>query len=150
MTVPTSTEPDVAGPGDEESGSPTPERGASPLARVIRSLLTQRVVLLAVLVVAVVVYFILLGQNDYLTGAYDFDYMSAALINAVPLAMLGFAELFVILSGRGGIDLSVGAIVSLAGHGVRLRLRAMGMAPRRGHPRHGPGGRRARSSSTGS
>jgi len=115
MTVPTSTEPDVAGPRDEESGSPTPERGASPLARVIRSLLTQRVVLLAVLVVAVVVYFILLGQNDYLTGAYDFDYMSAALINAVPLAMLGFAELFVILSGRGGIDLSVGAIVSLAG-----------------------------------
>jgi ribose/xylose/arabinose/galactoside ABC-type transport system permease subunit len=113
--VPTSTEPNVAGPGDEESGSPTPERGASPLARVIRSLLTQRVVLLAVLVVAVVVYFILLGQNDYLTGAYDFDYMSAALINAVPLAMLGFAELFVILSGRGGIDLSVGAIVSLAG-----------------------------------
>ena len=115
MTVPTSTEPDVAGPRGEELGSPTPERGASPLARVIRSLLTQRVVLLAVLVVAVVVYFILLGQNDYLTGAYDFDYMSAALINAVPLAMLGFAELFVILSGRGGIDLSVGAIVSLAG-----------------------------------
>ena len=56
-----------------------------------------------------------LGQNDYLTAPYDFDYMSAALINAVPLAMLGFAELFVILSGRGGIDLSVGAIVSLAG-----------------------------------
>ena len=78
-------------------------------------MLTQRIVLLAVLVVAVVVYFILLGQNDYLTADYDFDYMSAALINAVPLAMLGFAELFVILSGRGGIDLSVGAIVSLAG-----------------------------------
>ena len=29
--------------------------------------------------------------------------------------MLGLAELLVILSGRGGIDLSVGAIVSLAG-----------------------------------
>ena len=41
--------------------------------------------------------------------------MSATLINAVPLAMLGLAELLVILSGRGGIDLSVGAIVSLAG-----------------------------------
>ncbi|WP_203756833.1 ABC transporter permease, partial [Actinoplanes cyaneus] len=36
-------------------------------------------------------------------------------INAVPLAMLGLAELLVILSGRGGIDLSVGAIVSLTG-----------------------------------
>ena len=65
--------------------------------------------------VLVVVYFMVLGATDYLTAAYDFDYMSAALINAVPLAMLGFAELFVILSGRGGIDLSVGAIVSLAG-----------------------------------
>src|SRR3712207_1681554 len=41
--------------------------------------------------------------------------MSSSLINAVPLAMLGLAELLVILSGRGGIDLSVGAIVSLAG-----------------------------------
>jgi ribose transport system permease protein/erythritol transport system permease protein len=41
--------------------------------------------------------------------------MSASLITAVPLAMLGLAELLVILSGRGGIDLSVGAIVSLAG-----------------------------------
>ncbi|HEX8871097.1 MAG TPA: ABC transporter permease, partial [Lentzea sp.] len=37
------------------------------------------------------------------------------LINAVPLAMLGLAELLVILSGKAGIDLSVGAIVSLAG-----------------------------------
>ena len=53
--------------------------------------------------------------GGYLTAPYDFDYMSASLINAVPLAMLGLAELLVILSGRGGIDLSVGAIVSLAG-----------------------------------
>jgi ribose transport system permease protein/erythritol transport system permease protein len=39
--------------------------------------------------------------------------MSAVLISAVPLVMLGLAELLVITSGRGGIDLSVGAIVSL-------------------------------------
>ena len=70
--------------------------------------------LLAVLLVLVVAYFMVPGATGYLTAAYDFDYLSAALINAVPLAMLGFAELFVILSGRGGIDLSVGAIVSLA------------------------------------
>ena len=103
------------GPRDDEPGSPTTAGAASVLARIVRALLTQRIVLLAVLVVAVVVYFIVLGQNDYLTAHYDFDYMLSALINAVPLAMLGFAELFVILSGRGGIDLSVGAIVSLAG-----------------------------------
>jgi ribose/xylose/arabinose/galactoside ABC-type transport system permease subunit len=114
MTVPTLSEPEATTP-DDQSGAPAPERAESVPARILRALLTQRIVLLAVLVIAVVVYFILLGANGYLTADYDFDYMSAALINAVPLAMLGFAELIVILSGRGGIDLSVGAIVSLAG-----------------------------------
>jgi ribose/xylose/arabinose/galactoside ABC-type transport system permease subunit len=84
-------------------------------AQIIRALLTQRIVLLAVLIVAVLAYFMALGAGEYLTGAYDFDYLSAALINAVPLVMLGAAQLIVILSGRGGIDLSVGAIVSLSG-----------------------------------
>ena len=84
-------------------------------ALILRTLLTQRVALLAVLVVLLVAYFMILGANDYLTASYDFDYMASALINAVPMAMLGFAQLFVITSGRGGIDLSVGAIVSLSG-----------------------------------
>ncbi|MFI1996930.1 ABC transporter permease [Actinoplanes sp. NPDC020271] len=84
-------------------------------ARALRVLLTQRIALLAVLIVAVVVTFFVQDAGGYLTAPYDFDYMSASLINAVPLAMLGLAELLVILSGRGGIDLSVGAIVSLAG-----------------------------------
>jgi ribose/xylose/arabinose/galactoside ABC-type transport system permease subunit len=115
MSVPTTAEPDVTGSPDDQSAPPASRRSESVLARVLRALLTQRIVLLAVLIVLVVVYFMLLGAGDYLTASYDFDYMSAALINAVPLAMLGFAELIVILSGRGGIDLSVGAIVSLAG-----------------------------------
>ncbi len=84
-------------------------------ARLLRVLLTQRIPLLAVLVVVVVATFLVQDALGYLTAPYDFDYMSAALINAVPLAMLGLAQLLVILSGRGGIDLSVGAIVSLAG-----------------------------------
>ncbi|WP_344820676.1 ABC transporter permease, partial [Actinoplanes cyaneus] len=84
-------------------------------ARALRILLTQRIALLAVLIVAVVVTFFVQDAGGYLTASYDFDYMSASLINAVPLAMLGLAELLVILSGRGGIDLSVGAIVSLTG-----------------------------------
>jgi ribose/xylose/arabinose/galactoside ABC-type transport system permease subunit len=83
--------------------------------RVLRVLLTQRIALLAVLIVVVVVWFFVLDAGGYLTAQYNFDYMSASLINAVPLAMLGLAELLVILSGRGGIDLSVGAIVSLSG-----------------------------------
>ncbi|WIM98838.1 ABC transporter permease [Actinoplanes oblitus] len=84
-------------------------------ARLLRVLLTQRIALLGLLIVAVVSTFFIQDAGGYLTAPYDFDYMSAALINAVPLAMLGLAELLVILSGRGGIDLSVGAIVSLAG-----------------------------------
>jgi ribose/xylose/arabinose/galactoside ABC-type transport system permease subunit len=89
--------------------------GESTGSRLLRALLTQRIALLAVLIVVVIAWFFALDAGGYLTATYDFDYMSSSLINAVPLAMLGLAELLVILSGRGGIDLSVGAIVSLAG-----------------------------------
>jgi ribose/xylose/arabinose/galactoside ABC-type transport system permease subunit len=109
MTAPTTTPP-AATPQPETSA-----RGESLGSRVLRALLTQRIVLLAVLIVVVVVVFMINDAGGYLTAPYDFDYMSSSLINAVPLAMLGLAELLVILSGRGGIDLSVGAIVSLAG-----------------------------------
>src|SRR5207342_3751002 len=94
-----------------DKGTATESTGS----RILRALLTQRIALLAVLIVVVVVWFFVLDAGGYLTASYNFDYMSASLINAVPLAMLGLAELLVILSGRGGIDLSVGAIVSLAG-----------------------------------
>ena len=94
-----------------ETGSAAESTGS----RILRALLTQRIALLAVLIVVVIVWFFALDAGGYLTASYDFDYMSSSLITAVPLAMLGLAELLVILSGRGGIDLSVGAIVSLAG-----------------------------------
>jgi ribose transport system permease protein/erythritol transport system permease protein len=108
MTAPTATPPASS---QKDNGATTESTGA----RILRALLTQRIALLAVLVVVVVVWFFVLDAGGYLTAPYNFDYMSASLINAVPLAMLGLAELLVILSGRGGIDLSVGAIVSLAG-----------------------------------
>jgi ribose transport system permease protein/erythritol transport system permease protein len=104
----------TAPPSQNPSPSATP-RTESTGGRLLRVLLTQRIALLAVLIVVVVVNFMIQDAGGYLTASYDFDYMSASLINAVPLAMLGLAELLVILSGRGGIDLSVGAIVSLAG-----------------------------------
>jgi ribose/xylose/arabinose/galactoside ABC-type transport system permease subunit len=83
--------------------------------RILRAVLTQRIVLLAVLIVVVVAVDFILSASGYLTAEYDFDYMATVLIDAVPLAMLGLAELLVIISGRGGIDLSIGAIVSLTG-----------------------------------
>ena len=105
----------TATPAAAPSPQKTEPAGESLGSRVLRVLLTQRIALLAVLIVVVVVWFFVLDSGGYLTAPYNFDYMSASLITAVPLAMLGLAELLVILSGRGGIDLSVGAIVSLAG-----------------------------------
>ena len=84
-------------------------------ARILRAVLTQRITLLVILLIAVVAWMSILSAGGYLTASYDPDYMSAALVDAVPLAMLALAEMIVILSGRGGIDLSVGSIVSLTG-----------------------------------
>ena len=111
MTTTVPSTPRADGP------APTPDDAAKEgvAGRLLRVLLTQRIALLAVLIVVVVIWFFVLDAGGYLTASYNFDYMSASLINAVPLAMLGLAELLVILSGRGGIDLSVGAIVSLSG-----------------------------------
>jgi ribose transport system permease protein/erythritol transport system permease protein len=92
-----------------------PPGGESLAQRVLRLALTERVVLLAVLLVVVVVWFRVLGDGGYLVAPYDVRYLGNALESMVPFALLAIAELFVIVSGRGGIDLSVGAIVSLAG-----------------------------------
>jgi len=105
-----------AAPATRAVPAQAPDRPAASWGKkLILGLLTQRLILLAVLVVIVLVAMSLLDANGYLTAPYDADYLAASLINAVPLAMLGLAQMLVILSGRGGIDLSVGAIVSLTG-----------------------------------
>jgi ribose/xylose/arabinose/galactoside ABC-type transport system permease subunit len=114
MSTPTVDTPPTGGL-EEPTPTPAPaeKTGSTWYSTLLRALLTQRIVLLAVLIVVVIVVFMLMDANGYLTAPFDSDSMAAALINAVPLAMLGFAEMVVILSGRGGIDLSVGANVSL-------------------------------------
>ncbi len=102
------------------SQQPAPEQppaDATPslLSRGVRALLTQRIVLLAALLVVVLVWMTALDLGGYLTGAYDADYLAGALVDAVPLCLLALGELVVIVSGRGGIDLSIGAMVSLTG-----------------------------------
>lgn len=84
-------------------------------ARVLRVILTERVALLAILLVVVLVWMTWLSMNDYLVAPYDATYLASTLESMVPLCLLALAELLVIISGRGGIDLSVGSIVSLAG-----------------------------------
>ena len=95
----------------KKTESPQATRG--PGYKTVKVLLTQRIALLGLLIAAVLAIMMSLDAAGAMSGSYDADYLSAALISAVPLAMLGLAELMVILSGRGGIDLSVGAIVSL-------------------------------------
>jgi ribose/xylose/arabinose/galactoside ABC-type transport system permease subunit len=97
---------------DTQAAGPVRRTGVGSLAR---SLLEDRVALLVILLVVVLVWFLLLSAGGYLVAPYDLDYMASALESMVPLAILGLAQLLVIVSGRGGIDLSVGAMVSLVG-----------------------------------
>lgn len=97
------------------SGTGEGSTGRSTWDAVVQAVLTQRVVLLSILLVVTVVTMRALDAAGMMSGAYDVDYLAATLISAVPIAMLGLAQLFVIVSGRGGIDLSVGAMVSLVG-----------------------------------
>ena len=83
--------------------------------RLVDLVLAERVALLSVLLVVVVVWFWVMGRHGYLVAPYDVDYLASALETLVPLCLLALAELVVIVSGRGGIDLSVGSIVSLSG-----------------------------------
>lgn len=84
-------------------------------ARIIRVFLTERVIALGVLLVILVAVFMILGANGYLFAPFDVSYMASSLQSLVPVALLALAQMFVIISGYSGIDLSVGAIVSLTG-----------------------------------
>lgn len=92
-----------------------PPAGRRPEFDWKRLLLTNRTVLLVVLLIVVVGTFSIMSAGGQLAADYSADYLSASLINLVPLAMLALAQLLVIVSGGGGIDLSVGANVTLSG-----------------------------------
>lgn len=77
--------------------------------------LKDRTVLLLLLLILLVVAMSILDAVGATRADFNSDYLASSLIAYVPLALLAIAELFVITSGRGGIDLSVGAMVSLSG-----------------------------------
>jgi ribose/xylose/arabinose/galactoside ABC-type transport system permease subunit len=89
--------------------------GRASLGSLLRNLLADRVALLVVLLVVLLAWMFTLSAGGFLVAPYDLSYMASALESMVPLAILGLAQLLVIVSGRGGIDLSVGAMVSLVG-----------------------------------
>lgn len=84
-------------------------------AKLLREIVGRRPLLLVIALAVVIATMMSLSFMGHTSAPFDVEYMSSSLINAVPLAMLGLAEAIVMLSGRGGIDLSVGAIVSLTG-----------------------------------
>jgi hypothetical protein len=89
----------------EPAATPEPpadqDKAAGFGSRALRAVLTQRELLLVILTVVVLAWLTYLSYGGYLYGDYDADYLSLSLVDAVPLAMLAFAELIVIVSGEG-------------------------------------------------
>lgn len=101
------------------SGDPEKRTPVSSVIDVAKSvgitLLTRRAALLSVLLVLMLVTMFAMDARGSLAGPWTVNYMASSLIALVGLAMLALAQLIVIVSGRGGIDLSVGSMVSLSG-----------------------------------
>lgn len=87
--------------------------GNSKMSSMLRTLLTQRTLLVALLLLVVLVAMFSLDAAGQMQGNFNLQYMSSTLISVVPMAMLALAQLIVIVTGRGAIDLSVGSMVSL-------------------------------------
>lgn len=83
------------------------------LASTLRAVLTQRTLLVAILLLVVLVAMFSLDAAGQMQGHYNAQYLASSLINVVPTVMLALAQLVVIVTGRGAIDLSVGSMVSL-------------------------------------
>lgn len=101
--TPTTTSVVEVGAGDSRWGG------------IVRTVLTQRALLVAILLAVMLTLMFVFDAAGLMRGQYNLAYMSSSLINVVPMVMLALAELIVIVSGRGAIDLSVGSIVSLVG-----------------------------------
>ncbi|MGO1410897.1 ABC transporter permease [Microbacterium sp.] len=83
------------------------------MAAIIRTLLTRRELMLVVALIVLLIVMFSLSAAGVTNGPFNGRAMAGNLINVVPLAMLALAEMIVILTGRGSIDLSVGSMVSL-------------------------------------
>lgn len=111
--------------------TPADERRAQPSSRVRErlgsGLLRDRAALLLALIIVLIVAMSILDAVGLTSGRFNSDYLASTLIAYVPLALLALAELFVITSGRGGIDLSVGSMVSLTGIAFAMLYQQAGL-----------------------
>lgn len=111
--------------------TPAEDRRTRPGSRVREWLssgaLRDRGVLLLTLIILLVIVMSILDAVGITSGRFNSDYLASTLIAYVPLALLALAELFVITSGRGGIDLSVGSMVSLTGIAFAMLYQQVGL-----------------------
>jgi ribose transport system permease protein/erythritol transport system permease protein len=101
------------------AGAPSPA-AAPPGARfqpgrLVVAGVANRFVLLATLIVVLVVTMAVLSAAGLTAGPFNAAYLAAAGIQVVPMALLAMAQLVVIGSGAGGIDLSVGSTLTISG-----------------------------------
>ncbi|MFT3797451.1 ABC transporter permease [Microbacterium sp.] len=87
----------------------------------------DRATLLLGLIVLLLVVMAIFDAAGMTSGRFDSDYLASTLIAYVPLALLALAELVVITSGKGGIDLSIGAMVSLSGIAFGMLYQQVGL-----------------------
>lgn len=95
--------------------SATPSIASRMRAWIADGGLADRRSVIVLLLIALLAVMTILDATGVTTASFNSDYLAAALINLVPLALLAIAELFVITTGNGSIDLSVGSMVSLVG-----------------------------------
>ena len=100
----------------------TAQRRGPSLGEKVGLFAQERGIQLLILVVVLVVVMTILNGAGVTIGRVNADYFASALISFVPLALLAIAQLFVITSGKGGIDLSVGSMVSLSGMAFGISL----------------------------
>ncbi|MFT4213658.1 MAG: ABC transporter permease [Microbacterium sp.] len=87
----------------------------------------DRATLLLGLIIVLLIVMAIFDSAGMTSGRFDSDYLASTLIAYVPLALLALAELVVITSGKGGIDLSVGAMVSLSGIAFGMLYQQLGL-----------------------
>jgi ribose transport system permease protein/erythritol transport system permease protein len=92
-----------------------PARPKLTLGGIIVQAVTNRLILLTCLIVILVVTMAILSGAGQTAGPFNATYLASVGIQIVPMAMLAMAELVVIASGAGGIDLSIGSMLTVSG-----------------------------------
>jgi ribose/xylose/arabinose/galactoside ABC-type transport system permease subunit len=106
-----------------EDAPSTPDgRGRAPISSQIRRFLANRELLLVLLLVLLFVF-----ASWLIPNFFDYYTLTGSTAFMVEIGLLAMAELVVIVTGRGAIDLSVGSMTSLASMMLGISLAQWGL-----------------------